>query len=84
MKRLQPNGSWRDELDPNGGITSQLGFRPIIDGDEHLRVPDASTGKWSTRPDEVELKAEAPQRAEERPRALAAEPHRLRGSTPPR
>jgi Uma2 family endonuclease len=94
LKRLQPDGTWKDEQDPDGGITSQLGFRLIIDNDGGLRMLDAATGKPYARPDEAEAEAkarrqaetrmqaeiEARRQAEERIRALEAELRRLRGS----
>jgi Uma2 family endonuclease len=65
LKRLQPDGTWQDEQDPDGGVTSQLGFRLIIDNDGKLRVLEAITGKRYARPDEAEMEAEAHRRAEE-------------------
>jgi Uma2 family endonuclease len=83
LKRLQPNGTWRDEQDPDGGVTSQLGFRLIIDTDGHLRMLNAATGERYARPDEAETEAEARRQAEERIRVLEAELRRLRGTTSP-
>ncbi len=44
IKKLQRDGSWQDEQDPDGGITSRLGFRLIIDSDARLRVTDRQIG----------------------------------------
>jgi hypothetical protein len=66
LKRLQSDGSWKDEQDADGGITSQLGFRVIIDADGQLRLIDAATGKRYARPDEAEKEAEARRTAEKR------------------
>jgi Uma2 family endonuclease len=89
LKRLQADGSWKDEQDADGGVTSQLGFRLIIDQDGQLAVYDVVTGKRYARPDEAEVEAEgrrveaeARRQAEERIRALEAELQRLRGIAP--
>jgi hypothetical protein len=65
LKRLQADGTWKDEQDPDGGVTSRLGFRLILDADGRLRVLDAATGKRYVRPDEAEGVAEAQRQAEE-------------------
>jgi hypothetical protein len=49
-----PNGTWHDEQDPDGGISSQLGFRLILDSDAKLQVINKATGKAYVRPDEAE------------------------------
>lgn len=54
LKRLEPNLSWLDLQDADGGVTSQLGFRLIWDEDGLLRVTDAQTGRKYLRPDEAE------------------------------
>jgi Uma2 family endonuclease len=54
LKRLNPDGSWKDEQDPDGGVTSTLGFRIVIESDGQLRVLDATTGRRYLRPDETE------------------------------
>jgi Uma2 family endonuclease len=78
LKRLQPDGTWKDEQDPDGGVTSQLGFRLIIDSDGQLRVLNAVTGERYARPNEAQgevrahrAEAEARRQAEERSRAEA-------------
>ena len=71
LKRLQPDGTWKDEQDPDGGVTSQLGFRLIIDTDGRLRMLDATTGKRYARPDEAEVEASARRQMEERMQAEA-------------
>ena len=68
MKRLQPDGTWKNEQDVDGGITSQFGFRVIIDGDGKLHVTNLTSGKPYVRPDE----------AEKRVRELEAEVAQLR------
>src|SRR5207302_8716731 len=75
LKRLQADGTWRDEQDADGGITSQLGFRLVIDNDGELRVLDAVTGRRYARPDEAEEEAEARRQAEEQ-RQVEAEARR--------
>lgn len=54
LKRLQPDGTWQDCRDADGGITSHLGFRLIIDSDGEIRLIDAKTGRRYARPDEAE------------------------------
>jgi hypothetical protein len=90
IRRLQSDSSWLDSNDPDGGITSALGFRVIIDDDGKVRVVNAGTGKRYVRPDEgqaaddARVRAEAEKRAaEERARALEAEVARLRALLPP-
>jgi hypothetical protein len=53
LKRLQPDGTWKDERDADGGVTSALGFRLLIDEDDELVVLDAETGKRYTRLQDV-------------------------------
>ena len=69
LKRLQPDRTWKDVQDSDGGVTSRLGFRLIWDSDGRLRVIDAKTGKAYVRPDEAQLEADARRQAEERVRA---------------
>ena len=64
MKRLQPDRTWKDEQDPDGGVTSNLGFRVIIDTDGRLRVVNARTGIPYLRPDEARTEAIARHAAE--------------------
>lgn len=59
LKRLQSDGSWRDEQDPDGGVTSQLGFRLIIESDGELRVLDTATGNPYVRPLEAQDEVDA-------------------------
>ncbi len=66
LKRLRPDGTWKDERDADGGVTSRLGFRIIIETDGEFRVVDARTGKRYIRPEEAQTEAEARQQAEER------------------
>jgi Uma2 family endonuclease len=78
LKRLLPNQKWQDTQDADGGVTSRLGFRVVIDEDGRLRLLDAKTGKRYARPDEAQQEADARREAEERLRALEAELSRLR------
>jgi hypothetical protein len=59
LKRLQPNRTWQDEQDTDGGVTSRLGFRVIFDSDGRLRVVDKTTGRKYARPDEAEARIRA-------------------------
>jgi Uma2 family endonuclease len=70
LKRLRPDGTWKDERDADGGVTSHLGFRLLIDENGELVVMDASTGRRYIRPQdaedlisELEEKAHVEQRA---------------------
>lgn len=73
LKRLNPEvldeegrPTWQDEQDADGGVTSQLGFRLIIEDDGHVRVLDAVSGRRHLRPLEVEAaRRQAEQRAAE-------------------
>jgi len=75
LKRLQTNRKWKDEVDADGGVTSRLGFRLIIDRDGRLRAIDALTGTPYPRPDEAATEAAARQAAEQK---LAAAERKLR------
>jgi Uma2 family endonuclease len=89
LRRLRDDGTWEDEQDPDGGVTSQLGFRIVIEDDDRVRVIDAASGKRYVRPAEaqesidtaraaVEIETRARRLAEERLKALEAELARLR------
>jgi Uma2 family endonuclease len=74
LRRLQPNGRWVDEQDADGGVTSALGFRIVIEPDGLPRVINARTGRRYLRPREAEqARREAVQarRAEEEARQQA-------------
>jgi Uma2 family endonuclease len=79
LRRLQDDGTWLDEQDADGGVTSRLGFRIVLEGDGRPRVLDATTGKRYVRPDEAQRSVDA---AEERIKALEAELARRRGTPP--
>jgi Uma2 family endonuclease len=68
LKRLQADGTYKDEKDADGGVTSKLGFRVILEADG-LRVIDTATGQRYVRPMEAEAEAVERRRAEERLRA---------------
>lgn len=85
LRRLTPEGIWEDEQDEDGGITSVLGFRIILDTDGQPRIVNVLTGRRYLRPkeaeavaDQVEFEREARHQAEERLRQLEAELARLR------
>jgi hypothetical protein len=82
LLRRQRDGNWRDEQDADGGVTSRLGFRVVIEDDGQLRVIDAKTGERYPRPEEALAEARARRKAEERNRALEEELARLRGTGP--
>jgi Uma2 family endonuclease len=89
LRRLRPDGAWEELRDPDGGITSQFGFRFLIEDDGMLRVIDATTGRPLPRPHEIHRVAVARQVAEERAaelerrvQELEAELARLRQSPP--
>jgi Uma2 family endonuclease len=70
LKRLQHDRTWKDERDPDGGITSRLGFRIVLEADGNLRVVDVATGRRFIRPSD----------ADQRVCELEAEIQRLRRS----
>ena len=66
--------TWQDEQDADGGVTSQLGFRLIIEADGQVRVLDATSGRRYLRPEEVEMsRQQAEQRATEAERRATSE-----------
>lgn len=71
----QRDGSWQEEQDEDGGITSRLGFRVVLEADGQLRVIDAKTGKHYARPDEAQAMAD-------KVHALEEELARLRRTSP--
>jgi len=54
LRQLGPDGNWHDERDHDGGVTSALGFRVVIEDDGQVRVIDRSTGHRYLRPDEAD------------------------------
>jgi hypothetical protein len=78
LKRLHRNRTWKDEQDPDGGVTSKLGFRIIIDTDGRLRLLDTVSGQRYPRPDEAQAVADERAALEEEIRALEAKLARLR------
>lgn len=77
LRRLQPDGSWLNEQDADGGVTSRLGFRVVLEPDGQIRLLDAQTGNRYTRPEEA-------QSVLDRLRELEEELARLRGEAPGR
>jgi Uma2 family endonuclease len=80
LLRRRARGSWSEQRDADGGVTSRLGFRVILDRDGQVRVGDARTGKIYARPEEAQAVADAlaaetenRRQAEERVRALENE-----------
>jgi Uma2 family endonuclease len=67
---------WDRLRDSDGGVTSELGFRVVIDTDGQTRVLDVETGRRYPRPQEADALAA-------RNRELEAELARLRGQQPP-
>jgi Uma2 family endonuclease len=63
LKRLQPDGTYRDERDPDGGVTSRLGFRVVIEPDGWPRILKTATGRRNLRPTEAETAARAAEAA---------------------
>ncbi len=89
LMRRGRNGAWKMKRDPDGGITSKLRFRILIDADNQFRVLNAETGERYLRPEEAQAaeqerqkETRARQRAEKRIRELEAELKRLRKSSP--
>lgn len=54
LKRLDDDRTWINTQDPDGGVTSQLGFRLILEPDGDVRVVDVRTGREYLRPNEAE------------------------------
>jgi Uma2 family endonuclease len=54
LLRRQADGSWSDEQDADGGVTSRLGFRLILEADGQVRVVNTQTGKRYSRPQEAQ------------------------------
>jgi len=57
LRRLQPDRSWLELRDRDGGVTSQTEFRLVVEADGQLRVIDTSTGRKLIRPHEAESRA---------------------------
>jgi Uma2 family endonuclease len=83
LKRRTKRG-WQDTRDVGDGVTSDLGFRVVIEADDRLRVFHAATGRPYPRPDEALTEAEARRRAEDRIRELEAQIARLKAARTPR
>jgi Uma2 family endonuclease len=75
LRQLQPDRTWQDGQDEDGGVTSRLGFRVVVESDGQLRIVDAKTGERYARPDEAQAMAD-------RVRVLEEELARLRGTSP--
>ncbi len=65
LKRLRVDATWADECDADGGVTSQLGFRVVLEADGKVRLLDARTGRKYPRPDETWALAKAQHQAEQ-------------------
>jgi len=82
LRRLDPDKMWTKDRDRDGGVTSKLGFRIIIETDERVRVLDAQTGHRYVRPHEAEAAAKAQRLAEQRAQELESELARLKSGLP--
>jgi Uma2 family endonuclease len=71
LKRLGADGKYHDHRNADGGVTSTLGFRLVIEADG-LRVTHAATGYRYIRPMEAEKTAKAWRLAEEARREAEA------------
>lgn len=80
LLRRQRDGRWLDEQDQDGGVTSRLGFRVIIEDHGQLRVLDARTGKRYARPEEAQSMADQLASVQEENRLLKEELARRRGT----
>jgi Uma2 family endonuclease len=56
IKRLKDDRTWSDEKDADGGVTSQLGFRIVLDADGQVRLLNTATGRPYLRPVESVLR----------------------------
>lgn len=77
LRRLQPDGTWLDSQDPDGGVTSALGFRIVFDDDEMIRIVNVATGEGYARPTEANAHREARLRAEDEVRRIQRERSRI-------
>ncbi len=68
LKRLQTDGTYRDERDADGGVTSALGFRLVFAEDGWPDVINVATGHRYARPTQAEQEAEGRRLAELRQR----------------
>jgi Uma2 family endonuclease len=73
LLRRTRDGSWRDEQDRDGGITSRLGFRIVTEADGQLRLLDAKTGKRYARPEEAQAEADRARALEKEVTSLRAQ-----------
>ncbi|MCI0639170.1 MAG: Uma2 family endonuclease [Gemmataceae bacterium] len=73
--RLRPDGEYLSQCDLDGGVTSELGFRLVIEADG-LRVIDAATGHKYVRPMEAEGLGKANELAEKALQKLAKKTRR--------
>lgn len=64
IRRLQPDGTYTEEQDEDGGITSHFGFRIILDFDDRVRVIDSASGERYARPEEAQIESRARAKAE--------------------
>jgi Uma2 family endonuclease len=80
IRRATGLDDWLECQDQDGGITSDLGFRVVIEPDGALRVLDATTGHRYPRPAEADT---ALTDAERRIRELEAEIARLKAAEKP-
>jgi Uma2 family endonuclease len=71
LRRLQDDGEWIDEQDADGGVTSRLGFRIVLEEDGQLRVIDSATGKLYIRPAEAQHLLETERMSADAARAAA-------------
>lgn len=78
LRRMDDSGAWSDMQDTDGGITSALGFRVVLDTDGQIRVVNAATGLRYLRPGEAE---EVRRESDARIQQLEAEIARLRGGS---
>lgn len=82
VQHLIDEEHWTQELDRDGGVTSDLGFRVVIEDDGDLRIVNAKTGQKYLRPKEAEAAEKARIQAQARVRELEAEVARLRKKLP--
>ncbi len=78
LNSLQADGSWLAKIDSDGGITSNLGFRFIVEADGQLRVLDLATGQAYARPGDAAAEALARRLAEDQLCAAEKENRLLR------
>ncbi len=82
IRRLDPDKMWIIDRDRDGGVTSTLGFRIIIEADDKVQVLHAQTGHRYARPHQAESAANALLEAQRRIEELEAQLAKINNGPP--